>query len=97
MNKLILTAGLALAALGVSVLTGCWQSPVNSYVVLGFQREHVEFRGGPGSSGSSTNPVVAGHGNYNQGFVKQSNVGYKNPATSNSNNVQGTLSIPLTN
>lgn len=98
MNKLILTAGLALAALGVSVLTGCWQSPVNSYVVLGFQREHVEFRGGPGSSGSSTNPAaINGHGNNGQAFIKQSNVGYKSPSTSNSNNVQGELSIPLTN
>ena len=79
----------------VSMCSGCWQSPVNSYVVLGFQREHVEFRGGPGSSGSSTNPVVTGHGNYNQGFVKQSNVGYKNPATSISNNLQGELSFPV--
>ena len=96
-------ASLALLALSilllggiVSMCSGCWQSPVNSYVVLGFQREHVEFIGG--SSGSSTNPAtINGHGNNGQAFAKQVNVGYKNPSTSNSNNVQGTLSIPLTN
>ena len=95
MKKLMPLAVAALIIVGGMTLPGCWQSPVNSYVVLGFQREHVEFRGGPGSSGSSTNPVVTGHGNYNQGFVKQSNVGYKNPSTSNSNNLQGELSFPV--
>ena len=91
---------LIIAALAVSAsiaLTGCWQSPANCSLVIGFHRETVRMCEAP-ATGSATNPVVYnGHGNNARVFVKQSNVAYKSPATSASNTVSPSLTVPLTN
>lgn len=84
---------LAIIALSMSALTGCWQSPANCSLVIGYHAEKVRLA--EGSSGSTTN-TVSGYGNNARVYIRQSNVAYKSPATSSSNNVSPTLEIPLT-
>lgn len=94
MKKAILLASILLMSLPAMV--GCWQSPANCSLVIGYHAERVHLA----DASSATNAVPSsfdGSGNNARVYIRQSNVAYKSPANSSSNNVSPSLSVPLTN
>ncbi len=81
-------------ALCVAV-SGCFSSPAQSVLVIGYCDKRVSITPNGGAY-TGTNTPATGHGNGSIALVDQALVVYKSPMSATSNSVSPTVEIPLT-
>ncbi len=85
---------LVFACLSMLLLSGCFSSPAQSVLVIGYCDKRVAITPNGGAS-VGTNTPATGHGNGSIALVDQALVVYKSPMSATSNSVSPTVEIPI--
>ena len=76
------------------IATGCFSSPTQSVLVIGYCDKRVSIAPKANTPAGTETPAT-GHGNGSIALVDQAQVVYKSPMSANSNSVSPTVEIPI--
>ncbi len=85
---------LVFACLSMLLLSGCFSSPSQSFLAIGYVDKRV-FVNPKGNTPSGVEKPATGHGNGSIALVDQALVVYKSPMSATSNSVSPTVEIPI--
>lgn len=92
MKTLILLSALIL--MSFPAMVGCFSSPTQSFLVVGYVDKRVSIAPKANTPAGAETPAT-GHGNGSIALVDQAQVLYKSPMSANSNSVSPSLEIPV--